>query len=575
MKIISLSLENFKSFKQKQTIPFSDLTLLFGPNSVGKSTILLALFYLQEVLRNSNCNPQRIPALGNKQVGGFEKLVHGKDLENEITIGIEYDKQGMIGKDYCKTIPMLEEIAPLGNFINLQDIAEQTETVLLEFKIAWSKSEMSAYVKEYTVSLNNELAGKIACDINIKNTHLTMLTIDHPLLLPADHDDWVEQHEDTECSTRLHQLIGEQATIFCKKTNGALPRLDTIFDTSLTTESDLEAKIIHEALSEIFTAPLDNLLNFLEQSLCIGPLRKIPDSTYQPNQKATQEGWYDGTSCWDELSTPDLLRDPSINKWLTGHELLDLNYQLVYSVHDQVNRYVLPELKSNEDQESALYNALALHDAVGRPMRMTVSKENIQKSPTAAQIEIGQDKLEELGKFADNNPSKLYIHRAKNKIRKTILWDCRNHIPVDSSDIGVGVSQLLPLIVASQDRQVTGLIACEQPELHIHPRVQVAIGDLLTQPSSTRTKLSLRRKQYLIETHSEHLILRVLRRIRETSDNELPSGMSPVQNNNVSIVYLEPTEEGVQVRKIDIDEHGDFVQRWPAGFFGERAEELF
>jgi predicted ATPase len=110
-------------------------------------------------------------------------------------------------------------------------------------------------------------------------------------------------------------------------------------------------------------------------------------------------------------------------------------------------------------------------------------------------------------------------------------------------------------------------VAVEQPELHIHPRAQVAVGDLLTQIDSSAN--------FLIETHSEHLILRLLKRIRQTSDNELPEGYKAVAPEDVSIVYLEPSAEGVRARKIEIDEDGEFIGRWPNGFFKERGEELF
>jgi AAA15 family ATPase/GTPase len=54
MKITKLSLTNFRSFKETQTIEFAPVTLLFGPNSVGKSTVLMALFYLQEILDHAS-----------------------------------------------------------------------------------------------------------------------------------------------------------------------------------------------------------------------------------------------------------------------------------------------------------------------------------------------------------------------------------------------------------------------------------------------------------------------------------------------------------------------------------------
>jgi predicted ATPase len=112
-----------------------------------------------------------------------------------------------------------------------------------------------------------------------------------------------------------------------------------------------------------------------------------------------------------------------------------------------------------------------------------------------------------------------------------------------------------------------GIIACEQPELHVHPRIQIGIGDLLTQANNNSS--------FLIETHSEHLVLRILRRIRETSEGELPEGLQPVSPTDVSIVYMEPGEAGVRTQQIEIDSSGEFTTRWPNGFFAERREELF
>jgi predicted ATPase len=67
----------------------------------------------------------------------------------------------------------------------------------------------------------------------------------------------------------------------------------------------------------------------------------------------------------------------------------------------------------------------------------------------------------------------------------------------------------------------------------------------------------------------------LLRRVRETTDNELSEGKLPVKNSDISILYIEPTEEGVNVKKIDIDDDGEFIGKWPHGFFGERRRELF
>ena len=82
MRITEIALTNFRSFQATQSIALAPVTLMFGPNSVGKSSVLQALFYLQQILGKGHCDPQRIDVLGEKHIGGFASLVNGGDLNN-------------------------------------------------------------------------------------------------------------------------------------------------------------------------------------------------------------------------------------------------------------------------------------------------------------------------------------------------------------------------------------------------------------------------------------------------------------------------------------------------------------
>ncbi|XUK71916.1 DUF3696 domain-containing protein [Erwinia rhapontici] len=128
----------------------------------------------------------------------------------------------------------------------------------------------------------------------------------------------------------------------------------------------------------------------------------------------------------------------------------------------------------------------------------------------------------------------------------------------------------MPVVVASYS-VTNGIVCIEQPELHIHPAFQVAIGDLFTQLEISDSK----KPMFLIETHSEHIILRILKRIRQSSVGQLPNGMKPVMPNDISIINLQSSPEGITVKKQLITDDGDFVEEWPNGFFDERDEELF
>ena len=82
-------------------------------------------------------------------------------------------------------------------------------------------------------------------------------------------------------------------------------------------------------------------------------------------------------------------------------------------------------------------------------------------------------------------------------------------------------------------------------------------------------------KHLLLETHSEHLMLRLLRRIREKHEQELPPGAPEIMPDDLSVLYIEKDNDGVKITCLPVTEDGDFEKKWPKGFFEERTEELF
>ena len=148
------------------------------------------------------------------------------------------------------------------------------------------------------------------------------------------------------------------------------------------------------------------------------------------------------------------------------------------------------------------------------------------------------------------------------------LVAAESELPIRTSDIGVGISQLLPVVVAALDPDRPGITAIEQPELHLHPAMQVELGDLFAQPVVDG-------RVFLLENHSEHLMLRLLRRIEETHSGELPAGKPALRPDQVSVVFIEQIDGEVRATPLRIDETGEFIDRWPHGFFRERAAELF
>ncbi len=67
----------------------------------------------------------------------------------------------------------------------------------------------------------------------------------------------------------------------------------------------------------------------------------------------------------------------------------------------------------------------------------------------------------------------------------------------------------------------------------------------------------------------------ILRRIRETSENELPDGARGIAPNDVAVYFVERTGDGVSAKRLRIDETGEFIDRLLHGFFRERGKESF
>ena len=151
---------------------------------------------------------------------------------------------------------------------------------------------------------------------------------------------------------------------------------------------------------------------------------------------------------------------------------------------------------------------------------------------------------------------------------KLLIVTEENDVDVSPSDVGVGVSQLLPVVIGAM-KPGYSILSVEQPELHIHPAVQCRLADLLAHQVLGKERM------VLLETHSEHLMLRLLRRIRELNEDELPPGAPTITPADLSVLYVSNTPDGVEISELPVTEDGDFSRQWPKGFFEERAEELF
>jgi len=124
-------------------------------------------------------------------------------------------------------------------------------------------------------------------------------------------------------------------------------------------------------------------------------------------------------------------------------------------------------------------------------------------------------------------------------------------------DVGFGVSQVLPVLVLCNYVPEGWTIILEQPELHLHPAAQSELADLLIEVVQER------KVQVILESHSEHLLRRLQRRIAEEKFRASDAALyfCEMHNGESKATPLEITDDG-------------FIKNWPKDFFGDEMGDL-
>lgn len=129
----------------------------------------------------------------------------------------------------------------------------------------------------------------------------------------------------------------------------------------------------------------------------------------------------------------------------------------------------------------------------------------------------------------------------------------KGHKALPLTAVGVGVSQVLPILVMGLLAPSNTLLLVEQPELHLHPNVQARLGDFFM-------GLAKCDKQCLIETHSENLVSQLRYHIVQASEQE---------KSDCLIYFVDQDNQGAaRFNPIEISPQGNILN-WPDGFFDE------
>ena len=525
MPITKITIANFKGVENRVEIPLRPITLLFGGNSAGKSTMIHAMMYLAELLERKNANADSLASAGKSiDLGGFRQLVHNHDISRIVTVGVTVT----VDDDGLPIYPVTQSAsAPdpeRDAIVALSGIKE----VEVSLNIKWHAETNSPWIVAYKVAINGTSAGVIVA----QPTQVAELIIkeDHPIFAQVFPDQQGQFEPGGRWDSFGNEIVGQLGYLGTPSYivgDTVVPQWGRSLELLTTPSSEdsvfMEAGDATKLFSQIFVGAGECVLAELRRIRYIGPLRIIPARNFRSVLSPDEGRWSDGSAAWDLLHKGD----NELN-WFNAKQLaaLGLGYRF--------DRYRFFEVPC----ETVLGGAI---ESVMLGLGNGFDAESVPASDFAQIIEKSRMKLisEETG------------------------------LEVDPSDVGVGVSQLMPVVIGAMAPGYS-LLAVEQPELHIHPAIQCRLADLFA-----HQVLNNQGRQILLETHSEHLMLRLLRRVRETAEDELPHDAPAIVPDDLAVFYVTNDNTGLTITELPVNSEGDFDKQWPKGFFEERAAELF
>lgn len=452
--ISRIYIENFKSFLQKQELKLAPITLIYGPNSSGKSSVIQSLLLLKQSILEVGENNTAKTNGSDINLGGYSNIVSKHELDRDITIGIEFN------------IPLSVEDYELNLKSKILFGANDRRSIGLTYK--YDKLEQKDYLEQIRYECKRTTANSIRFNID-STRNKKYLRLSEPTYRYDDINMsylfFISQKEKTSQSklNSLHKAINSSLT---SASNMSLPMF-------CSPDDGAESEIVNKYSLQI----LEEIKYELKSIEYLGPLRSYPQRFYsQQDELKSKKGV---KNIIDIVSNNKTNSGKKINYWFG-------KFEIPYNV----------DVKS-----------------------------------------IGNDITGDIFVFE--------------------LHDSRNSTVVTPADVGFGIGQVLP-IIAETSLRTNSIICIEQPEIHLHPRLQAHLADLFIDSVKYNNQL-------IIETHSEALMLRLRRRIRT----------GKIDPSMVKVIYIQSGDSGSDVLELPIDKEGDFLREWPHGFFEERLTEQF
>ncbi len=607
-----IGIENFKSFGKMQRIPLKPITLIYGPNSSGKSSLLQALLLFKQTLDEGGSKQGALIPRGQLlDAGTYREFINGHNEQKEFGFSIAMDAFKLSTDD-------------------LSWIWSPTHTIALDMRFALDKQRN---IRVKAIDISDRVGGEVVTAYRLLDDIPEMQS--KIVMWESILKEFVENNDPEKIENSHYKQVKEELETL--KTSNMLCRTELNLDhPCVKAHWDMWAKIDREQQEEgeePYDRDLAEEMTRLRERLAKAKAKKekAKEETFESNQAKEEikkceryltflESLHKNTQDLSDGSYFKMQLEAIVNNYDSFDRLIELgncfpqklvtgeDYRFTHAVSQAG---ALTEKRASDERENdeahCLYlpytailfasrcfqNMLALTTYIGplraMPERMyayagTAPATVGSKGENTADILIARpDILEKVNTWLKRLEAgyEINVRPVVRDYYEIVLINTETGAESCIKDVGFGISQILPILVDGlvsdryewngkyYDRTEWSFKLIEQPEIHIHPRLQTDLADFFIEGVKKKPC------QYIIETHSEHLILRLLRRIRETTNSELAEGHTPLTPDDVAVIYAKPTEHGTELMELRISEDGDFIDKWPDGFFTERAKELF
>lgn len=537
----SIQLENFKAYGQRTIIPLAPITLLFGQNSAGKSSILHALCLLKQTRASRQRGSLLLPRSdqGLVDLGSFQEMIFNHDLKRHLAIRL--DVESAQKSKVSGPLAQLGDVNGIGvewTFSKPSSRREINLDHLLLFPLL-KQEQIARFLPERPPNVASTTSKRTLQSIpDMQESHL----IGRCDQVTRSQDLWSRAYD----FYKLHlEEFLEILSIEQERLHTQPPRL-------------YRNSRFAKGKADKTAADIQDAIHFFQSDVDMGEfIQRMSDE--QLGVEFAFDGFVPGLypTGWCERSYADNVLGDSEDfpyakyEWTlevgqiaaeTGR-LVDETLRSIYPLSPFRKPPSRWYIFSGSEMRNVGFDGELLPDLLFRtPSLVKETNRWLEK------LEIGYKlKIRGFGSQARD----LYEIRL-------VDTQSRKNVEVGLLDVGFGISQMLPFIVQSLAAN-NQIITIEQPEIHVHPRLQADLGDLLSE--AIREPYC---NQFIIETHSEHLILRLQRLVREKK----------LQPSDISVVSVSRGLEGSVAVPLRLDEEGDFRDDFPGGFFSERLREL-